>query len=562
MKFLTVFVTTFFVFAPGLSASAEKLALLIGVGQYQAFKGQAQGNLEGPPHDVAALQQTLVARLGFPVANVVTLVDSAATKTAIMRELNRLKERSKPGDQIFVYFSGHGTSALDSDGVMALPHNSGALIPYDYAGNNAAISAQHNSVIIGQRDIRPVIDSLEAGDRLLTIIIDACYSAQAVRSGGLPSRFLPRPDEKLIRDFQKSVTPTDREAARQAIKPFPYRNTVFLSSAAEGEQARDIPKAFLSQFPTHDGKPHGALTDALLRVLKGEINADTDADGAVSIREIHQVVNDFMTQRGYGHTPLVFPSLFEDTKSIGFRTLFSQPRIVGAQTTVVEKIRPLLVLSDNPNTPVMRAIAALPNVEVNGTEQSSRRPVRVKQTGGTTLLINASGDTLAQINAGTPEKVATAVSQYVWNDRMRQLSESLGRQSLILEFSPNSMGGNFEVGEQVDFSLRSDKDTTVLLVTVDAEGLISVLYPSNTFEAQRKPAKTLIRIDGTKVQPPYGSDVVLAIAFDQAVDLRPLMKLTSVVASNQKVELIEQLMRNNRGKFSYAFTELRTFPKR
>jgi len=42
---------------------------------------------------------------------------------------------------------------------------------------------------------------------------------------------------------------------------YPYKNIYYLSASGEFEAAQDISPAFLSQYPTFDGKPHGAFTD-------------------------------------------------------------------------------------------------------------------------------------------------------------------------------------------------------------------------------------------------------------------------------------------------------------
>ena len=110
--------------APG--ASAANHALLIGIGQYQTRV------LEGPPHDVAALKTVLASRYDFNTANIRTLVDQEANRKRILSELDQLIHRSRSGDRIFIYFSGHGTSRRDDLMALPLPHASGALVPANH----------------------------------------------------------------------------------------------------------------------------------------------------------------------------------------------------------------------------------------------------------------------------------------------------------------------------------------------------------------------------------------------------------------------------------------------
>ncbi len=44
------------------------------------------------------------------------LIDSQATRAAIEQAFKELKQVSKPGDEIFIYWSGHGASCADTDG--------------------------------------------------------------------------------------------------------------------------------------------------------------------------------------------------------------------------------------------------------------------------------------------------------------------------------------------------------------------------------------------------------------------------------------------------------------
>ena len=66
------------------------------------------------------------------------------------------------------------------------------------------------------------------------------------------------------------------EPVDAANQPWDYQNVHFLYGAHQFELAWDINQRLLTAYPglTHDNKPHGAFSDALLRVLKGLSNAD------------------------------------------------------------------------------------------------------------------------------------------------------------------------------------------------------------------------------------------------------------------------------------------------
>ncbi len=81
-------------------------ALMVGAGAYQI--PEAWSPLEGPPKDVARLQQTLEDRFGTPADRMKTLTNLAATKEAIQAGLLALVESAQPGETIIFYYAGHG----------------------------------------------------------------------------------------------------------------------------------------------------------------------------------------------------------------------------------------------------------------------------------------------------------------------------------------------------------------------------------------------------------------------------------------------------------------------
>jgi len=111
---------------PLARARAENWALLIGIDRYQ--DGDNINALGGADGDALALAKALTEVANFPGdgqhVRVLTSGGDAKflpLKNRILRELETLRQRVKPGDTVFVSFSGHG---VESGGV---PY----LLPYD-----------------------------------------------------------------------------------------------------------------------------------------------------------------------------------------------------------------------------------------------------------------------------------------------------------------------------------------------------------------------------------------------------------------------------------------------
>ncbi len=97
------------------TAQAAKQALLIGISDYSA---SGLPNLPGAKNDVERMAEVLRKRFGFSGAqdSITTLLDAQATHRGIAQAFATLREKSHPGDQVFVYYSGHGSQTPDLNG--------------------------------------------------------------------------------------------------------------------------------------------------------------------------------------------------------------------------------------------------------------------------------------------------------------------------------------------------------------------------------------------------------------------------------------------------------------
>ncbi len=278
---------------------AENHALLIGIGNYK------QRTLEGPAYDVAALTEVLIKHYDFKRTNVRTLVNREAGKFRILSEMQRLVQMSRPGDRVFIYYSGHGTSRRDELLSLPLPHASGALVPADFKwDSNQSIETQMSQLIVGRRDLRPILAQLDQ-DRQVLVVFDTCFSGNTVRGIGEPklsavNRYMPLYSknvfsaEQHIGSFAENLKPDE---------PYPYQNTFYISASTENETAKDIRADLLYLYPTIDGNPHGVLTDSLLRVLGGQTPVDTDNDGRWSQIELYKAVRSEVQRRFQANAP-------------------------------------------------------------------------------------------------------------------------------------------------------------------------------------------------------------------------------------------------------------------
>jgi uncharacterized caspase-like protein len=300
-----------------LAAGAENHALLIGIGKYK------QRTLEGPPFDVAALAEMLIAHYDFPKENIISLVDEEAARSRILDEIQLLTRRTRPGDRIFIYFSGHGTSRRDELLALPLPHSTGALVPADFdADPGQSVEKLLAQLIIGKRDLRPTLERLDR-DREVLMVFDTCFSGNTVRAIG---SLTDTDTNRYLRLDPGSVFGAERDIGNfennlKTMEPYPYRNIFYISASTDNEVARDIRQDNLRLYPTIDGNPHGALTDSLLRVLAGQRPVDTDNDGQWSHLELYTAVK-LEVKRRFNQTPQALPGEGMLADRLNSRTFF------------------------------------------------------------------------------------------------------------------------------------------------------------------------------------------------------------------------------------------------
>lgn len=159
---------------------AKQRALLIGIGDYDK-ENTGWDKLSGN-NDVNLLQNKL-KKLGFEVNS---LKDSKATKKNIIGALSQLVSKVKPGDIVYIHFSGHGQPISDMNNDEPDGWDQ-SFVCYD-ACNDTKINGNHYN---GQNhliddEFFPYVNELKTKlgeDGKIFIAFDSCYSEGTVRGG-------------------------------------------------------------------------------------------------------------------------------------------------------------------------------------------------------------------------------------------------------------------------------------------------------------------------------------------------------------------------------------------
>jgi hypothetical protein len=483
-------------------AHAAKRALLIGVGRYQ----NGIQSLEGPAYDIAALENVLSSKFQF--TSVTKLTDEQATRAAILKAIEALIAQTKAGDYVFLYFSGHGTSgALEEMQQAGIDVHTGAILPYDTAISPEKAIAP--SILIGRRDLRPLLGKLDATGAESWVVFDSCFSEHASRAAMLAPKGAPR-YQRLLDDLPPAPAGSATGSADTLrVEPYPYRNIVYISAASHAEVARDITSQLVrAGTATFDGKPHGAFTDTLLQGIAGR--ADFNRDGTITYEELYA----FAVQRvkpSYGHTPKLYPAVTSDQRR--------QRPVFGARGIVTrpdgEQSGPLRLRLDERLSPEQNTeLASIRNLQIiDSQDNGAPYDLRLRKQGGRWQLLHGSGSPVRDWPGTDPTPAIEVIRKRAAVQPLLTFELQPGGFNTFLSLDPPNRGVLFE-GEEVRLLMKADRQAHPLLLSIDAEATVCALYPGPRHSGAIAPDRE-IRLAGIgNVEPPFGTDTLLLFALD------------------------------------------------
>ncbi|KQV42474.1 MULTISPECIES: caspase family protein [unclassified Rhizobium] len=253
---------------------AADRALVIGIGTYENLPEDMF--LHGPKNDVKAISGLLTDKLGFKSNGIRLLTDQQATKAAILSSIREwLIEGTKPGDRVFLYFSGHGLQVKDESGDEEDGMDE-AISTYDLKAGDE----DWTNVILDD-ELEPLIAEMKG--RAVTVVIDACHSGTISRSlspqavSGLKgARYLPRPfaavKKPATRGLRIDLGVVDKPQA------LAEAGVTVWSAAAPYQVAWDDVRLPIEER-------HGVFTEAFVDGYRPE-TSDGNANGLISNAEL------------------------------------------------------------------------------------------------------------------------------------------------------------------------------------------------------------------------------------------------------------------------------------
>lgn len=233
-------------------------ALLIGVGDYPALPASLR--LQAPPRDVQRLRSALVGA-GLDPAAIEVMSEREGlrpTRAAILAELKRLADEVRPGQQVLVYFSGHGAQAparhpaQEPDGLEEL------YLAADASSWDGGARAVPGS--IADFEMEAALQAIRAKGAEVWFIADACHAAGLTRSAAAPGT---RAKAVSAADLHIPLSASALRSRSTETAPLAPGGFTGFYAAAPGALAleRSLPAG------SAEAKPQSVFTYALVRAL-------------------------------------------------------------------------------------------------------------------------------------------------------------------------------------------------------------------------------------------------------------------------------------------------------
>lgn len=182
-------------------------ALIVTIGEYRLLSP-----IKGTKQDFE-VYNSIMKR--WNVSDVTVLKDREATAANILEALRNVASKIKMGDRFYFFLSGHGSSLYDplysikfqQAGLTEWLRDSGAVLPYDFDPKETG-----KRLIIGKRDLRPILEEIDDRIEYGIAIFDVCYGEQSIRA-------------------ENSVQRNQAAAILTSSPGYPYQHLVYIASS-------------------------------------------------------------------------------------------------------------------------------------------------------------------------------------------------------------------------------------------------------------------------------------------------------------------------------------------
>lgn len=463
------------------AAHAEKHALIMAISAYPS----PIPSLKGVPNDVDSARR-IARSMGVPDKNVRVYRDGELTLAGMRKAFDDLEERADPNDQVFVYYSGHGTRLRVPDEEDRCAEG---LVTAD---GQAFLDSEVEQRLkrLGQKATR------------LVVLLDACHSGGVTTRSAGPALSSRAPSEFQPKFYARAGAPTScerpvnvltRGLRNAAGKPGSgAQNFVYIAAARDNEVSLDSPTT------------GGVATTSWLECVSGAAR-DLDGSGALSAEEIRVCAQERVNQKLAGVQGFLPHNI----------SITGNGSAIMKFVDVAALQQPALALNNpQPKPPVAAAPVPAPAPVVAPAPAPAPAPVAVAP----------APKPPATKPAPTPAPVAVSAFPPAYHTLTDIFSSRDDRRSVVL--SPTKPV--LKIGRDlVDFTLTSSHAGYVYLLMVGSDGkTFDVLFPNSLDRNNQIEANATLRLPRPTWQltagGPPGKNYLLAVVADAPRDFSGL----------------------------------------
>lgn len=571
-------------------------ALVVGISDYIHLEAGEGGDLKGAEHDALRVRDVLVMARGFPEENVRLLLNHDATRAAVESGVTEwLVQNARPGDNVVIWYSGHGSQMWDEDGdeddgldetlapADVLPLDTRNDISDDVFNQWLGMLPTENVVVLldncnsgtGTRDVTPF-----SSGRLLARDMD-----RIERPAGVTRRALPGQSEDRT-GFDAGETRVLELAAAQ---PFQVAVDAFFPAVEGREEFHGGAfTTFMVQQLWKAGEDvtyEDAFDQAYEALKRNRFQQDPYISEDVSLRtfplffvdggpmgsgEMALPVTETSgrtAQLGAGLALGLTPgSVFETDSGARLEVVSVEQRATNVSVvsgSVDEGDRAKLVSYVYGDSPLLVNVAAVETrlADALTTELAGSPHIRLihEDEGFSHLIIRRRGNELRVIGSdGFARHEGIDVEPAAMADLAATLRKEAAAKSLgdmenpaqSFGFSLEMLDGktSFGLGEEVAFTIESDRDGYVTLVDIGTDGTVAMLLPNADNPSLRVRAGQSVGFPGPdlsiQAMEPVGGGMVRAFLTTEPLDVTiPSGDVYAAGGEEFAAEIVDALMR-------------------
>ena len=455
---------------------AATFGLVVGIDDYQHLP-----SLAGAVNDARDIADAL---RGIGASEIITLLDRAATREAILAAWKRLVERADPGDTIVFSYAGHGGQEPER---VPGSERDGLDEVFQLAGFDTTAPAN------GQRIIDDELNFLFAESRHLKIVFiaDSCHSGTMTRNFDARAGVLRTRLGGYGAITNDTLPPPRPEAS--AIDPEALENLVYFGAVQDNQVAQEF---FI------EGQARGALSWSFARALRG--HADINRDGVVNTGELSQYLLEKVRTRTQGRQ---FPQM--------------TPRGTPAEITIVVGIPAVPGMAvGTPETGETDGHLALHILNADNAEEllgklsdvvaAERHQADLIWDHATGDIVSGDGDVVARLGVGqSAQSVQPVIDKWLL---LRDLERMAETRPLGLRIEPDH--GLHRKGEEITVILRGHQHRRLTAFNLAVDGTVQFLIPEPDdpdplYHGKLK--RDITHEFRLSIMPPYGADHLVTV---------------------------------------------------